>query len=45
MDKPKKVLAKWRRDYTWVILIAIILVVATSLIVYYLRKRKGEKKV
>jgi len=43
IDKPKKVLAKWRRDYTWVVLIAIILVVAT-IIAHYLKRRKREKK-
>ncbi|MBO3800504.1 MAG: PKD domain-containing protein [Candidatus Brockarchaeota archaeon] len=37
MDGPKKVVAKWRRDYTWLTLVLIILIVTT--VFAYHRKR------
>ncbi|MBO3800410.1 MAG: PKD domain-containing protein [Candidatus Brockarchaeota archaeon] len=40
MDGPKHVIAKWRRDYTWVTLIGIILIITIALIAYCVKKNK-----
>ncbi|MEM2344602.1 MAG: CAP domain-containing protein [Thermoproteota archaeon] len=43
MDGPKKVVAKWRRDYTWVALISISIII-TCTIVYYGRVRRAKAR-
>ncbi|MDW8033672.1 MAG: CAP domain-containing protein [Nitrososphaerota archaeon] len=43
MNKPKTFIAKWRRDYTWVTLIAIISIISISIIAYRSRKMRNRK--
>lgn len=40
MDRPKRVIAKWRRDYTWVALISISIIICTCTLIYYSRARR-----
>ncbi|MEM1557251.1 MAG: CAP domain-containing protein [Thermoproteota archaeon] len=43
MDGPKKAIAKWRRDYTWLTLIVIVFIIITVFVAYYGKKRKRRK--